>query len=1853
MLKKIVFSFIFALGLFAGVFAYAQTPDVYGNGVSYNGANTISGGTGLTTKDPRAVAVGIVRVVLGFLGLIAVVIVLYGGWLYLTSNGDEKKIELAKKLLINGLIGLAIALASFGIATFILNSLTNATSSSRNGDGTSCSPACSGGAPYCCNSYCSANPCSGNGLGNGGGSGTGFGISNTVPQNNQTNVARNTVLEIDFNKTIDPTSVTANNNFVVQQNIAGQLTTVDGLLNIGGSAIKFQPRAVCVSDSTKNCWTANANFVVKLTGGIGGVQSQDKTPLSCTGGTCSLSFSVGTQITASAPLAIMAVSPQGGFCSNDNNKFCQADGDCGSGNICNTTVSNGATGNLVTINGSGFGSMPGTVLFGQLAAPLANDAAMGNPNCGLTVWTDNQIIAVVPTGAKNGPITVETANNLASTTSNFPLTINTIDRPGLCKLDPAHGKTGQTVDFVGVKLANGQAYFGNSANHISAISQFAAEQNGEANVPNLVLGQTSAFLTRNAVPSNFLYFTKDQDAAAGPTITSVSPLSGPIGAYITLRGSGFGSMKGQSNVYFGASTSSPLADYNFPAACANALWSDNQIIVKVPAGAALGATSLILQINGQTIVAPGKFTVNQAQLAPSLCRLDPSTAQPSSAVNLYGEHFGGDAKALGILFNKNVMQQTGLVLTTDGGGQKISATIPTGVISGPVAVVSQQLSGNSLNLIVGICAANVDCGGGSNTCCPAGSPKAGKCSATPGGCYGSSANCVYEWEFSTASNNLHCAKDQESCGTVCCAVGACEDKQNSKCKNCSAGKNQCGNGDCCAAKCNDQTTPSSCSINACSGYGANQCFETYSCPNSPGQCSPYNPATGQTVITGACDYSCNSADGCANGVCAYNGSLNGCTMNNKTCSFPSAALKDSHGASIAETGYCQQYQGAYVWQIMRTTTCPDGWVRSLNNQCVDQTIGQNPACQVCAAPFTCTNDNNTGYCVSASTVCPTGTTCGADNKCTKKDQARCDCCCEKAKANQDCCAPLTCAGSCGSQTDANNSKLGLCSGCAAVGTTQTDHDAACNCTGHNGKFCDASVSGGVCRDCGSIDAPAECTKHGACCVDANKNNACVGGTDYTTETGINYCAYYNCTGGQCDSRKFKLGAYNDPVACQKDCPTSAASCNKNSLGGVCNPDNSRCAQGQICDSASCTCHSNNLLAGVSCLNKEENSCSMICGSPYGCIGQSGCTGPGCAGSDATTCRCCCNPNAANDTCKNINTVLKCAANKTPCSGGQRGLCCGCSSDNQCGAATLTGCGNDTCCRARPNVLPATVPSTNQTAVCRNTAIEATFDTAMDGTTLNNGNILLIGDYGANACPAGAAPLALNYQPPRSLVERWWRQLQAWLSAVVPAIRPTMAGSSNYCLMPTAVASLIANNQTKLAIELNQALDAGIKYFVVIKGDTNLDSKNGVKSTFFIGLNGANFSGLADFNGTVYAHAQAWSFVTGNKICAVNKVIVNPSSYLFQQAGASSGFTAEALDDLGNPVQSIANVYAWAWHWTSDNNNIATVSDSNSDQQTVTAGDKKDADTTVRARATIMADLVNKTSTAGQIEEGQANIRLFFCQNPWPPVYNPTDWPSTWLDQPNNCLVNTGNCVDNKFQFYYCRDKGQPGINDDLASLISHEAVIYGQSNTRQPYPVLKDFYFFREQKPAIITNVHAVDNKTGNKITLSWDKNGDAKYYKIYYGAAAGQYDQLMQVTGVNSTVISGLQNNVPDYFVVSMYSSSQAEDSPFSAEVSATPSDQTPPAAPTNALAKVSGSNIVLTWAANTDDATSYLVEYGPTQNYAVIKNVGNVITYTIGGLANVNTQTWYLAVSAVDAYNNQSAATTRVCRSGVCASK
>lgn len=83
--------------------------------------------TGLGQADLEETTGNIIRIIIGFLGIVAVIIVLLGGFKWMTAGGNDDKVREAKQMLIAGVIGLVIVLTAYAITSFVISSILDAT----------------------------------------------------------------------------------------------------------------------------------------------------------------------------------------------------------------------------------------------------------------------------------------------------------------------------------------------------------------------------------------------------------------------------------------------------------------------------------------------------------------------------------------------------------------------------------------------------------------------------------------------------------------------------------------------------------------------------------------------------------------------------------------------------------------------------------------------------------------------------------------------------------------------------------------------------------------------------------------------------------------------------------------------------------------------------------------------------------------------------------------------------------------------------------------------------------------------------------------------------------------------------------------------------------------------------------------------------------------------------------------------------------------------------------------------------------------------------------------------------------------------------------------------------------------------------------------------------------------------------------------------------------------------------------------------------------------------------------------------------------------------------------------------
>jgi len=114
---KTIFTILLILAVFSICLpAYAES-GVFSD--MMEGMEKFNKQAGLPKSDINQMAGGIIKSVLSFLGIFALIIVMYGGFLWMISGSNEERKKSAKGVFVNGIIGLLIILLAYSIISYI------------------------------------------------------------------------------------------------------------------------------------------------------------------------------------------------------------------------------------------------------------------------------------------------------------------------------------------------------------------------------------------------------------------------------------------------------------------------------------------------------------------------------------------------------------------------------------------------------------------------------------------------------------------------------------------------------------------------------------------------------------------------------------------------------------------------------------------------------------------------------------------------------------------------------------------------------------------------------------------------------------------------------------------------------------------------------------------------------------------------------------------------------------------------------------------------------------------------------------------------------------------------------------------------------------------------------------------------------------------------------------------------------------------------------------------------------------------------------------------------------------------------------------------------------------------------------------------------------------------------------------------------------------------------------------------------------------------------------------------------------------------------------------------------------
>lgn len=134
-IETLVVSLLFVVAIFAPIYnSLAATDSVFGGlDSTADQVNEIRNGMGKAASAGNDTATtflskkigGLVGAVLAFIGVIFLLLIVYGGFMWMTAAGNDQQVEKARNVIVASVIGLVIVLSAYAITSFVGQKLTS------------------------------------------------------------------------------------------------------------------------------------------------------------------------------------------------------------------------------------------------------------------------------------------------------------------------------------------------------------------------------------------------------------------------------------------------------------------------------------------------------------------------------------------------------------------------------------------------------------------------------------------------------------------------------------------------------------------------------------------------------------------------------------------------------------------------------------------------------------------------------------------------------------------------------------------------------------------------------------------------------------------------------------------------------------------------------------------------------------------------------------------------------------------------------------------------------------------------------------------------------------------------------------------------------------------------------------------------------------------------------------------------------------------------------------------------------------------------------------------------------------------------------------------------------------------------------------------------------------------------------------------------------------------------------------------------------------------------------------------------------------------------------------------------
>ncbi|MCK5320345.1 hypothetical protein KAJ61_03075 [Candidatus Parcubacteria bacterium] len=122
--RKFIIALVFSIFI---VFSLVAVVDAQGLEDAFNNAGTVADAGGYKIGETAAaenIIAKIINTVLSMLGVLFLILMLYGGYLWMTAAGKEERVTKAKNLITAAIIGVIIVVSAYAISYFVIKKVT-------------------------------------------------------------------------------------------------------------------------------------------------------------------------------------------------------------------------------------------------------------------------------------------------------------------------------------------------------------------------------------------------------------------------------------------------------------------------------------------------------------------------------------------------------------------------------------------------------------------------------------------------------------------------------------------------------------------------------------------------------------------------------------------------------------------------------------------------------------------------------------------------------------------------------------------------------------------------------------------------------------------------------------------------------------------------------------------------------------------------------------------------------------------------------------------------------------------------------------------------------------------------------------------------------------------------------------------------------------------------------------------------------------------------------------------------------------------------------------------------------------------------------------------------------------------------------------------------------------------------------------------------------------------------------------------------------------------------------------------------------------------------------------------------